>query len=357
MSELRDILEESVSRLFDDFVTRETLEAAESGVWPEPLWSALTESGLTRPLVAESQGGAGASWHDAFVIIKAAGRSAAPVPLPETILAGWLLGRSGMDIPDGPMTIAGTGAAPLPRLSRENGGWRISGVLPAVPWGATAGHVVLTASHDGETRLTLADTSDATCQPDRNTAREPRDQLSFDTAPVEVLAADVAADDGIGLYGAMIRAAQMAGAIEHTLAAGVQYANDRVQFGRPIAKFQAIQHQLATLAALSAQATLAAESAFRAADRRDPRFEIACAKVIAGEAAGAAAAIAHQVHGAIGFTYEHSLHFATRRLWSWRPEFGGDSRWAEELGRSVAARGGDALWSDLTQRQSAGAAE
>jgi acyl-CoA dehydrogenase len=357
MSELRDILEDTVTRLFDDFVTRETLEASETGVWPEPLWTALTESGLTRPLVAESQGGAGASWHDTFVIIKAAGRFAAPVPLPETILAGWLLGRSGMDIPDGPLTIAAGGTAPLPSLTRQKDGWRVSGALPAVPWGAAAGHVVFTANHDGETRLALAETADAACQTDRNTAREPRDRLDFDAAPVELLAPEAATGDAIGLYGAMMRAAQMAGAVERALAEGVQYANDRVQFGRPIAKFQAIQHQLATLAALSAQATLAAESAFRAADRRDPRFEIACAKVIAGEAAVAAAAIVHQVHGAIGFTYEHSLHFATRRLWSWRPEFGGESLWAEELGRMVAARGGDALWSDLTQRQSTGAPE
>ncbi len=357
MSELRDILEDTVTRLFGDLATRETLEAAENGDWPEALWTALTESGLTRPLVSESQGGAGAGWHDAFVIIKAAGRFAAPVPLPETILAGWLLDRSGMDIPDGPLTIACTDAAHTPTLSQRDGEWRISGDLPAVPWGADAGHVVSTAQHDGDSRLVLANTSDAACRPDRNTAREPRDRLSFASAPVTLLDRETAPKDGIALYGAMIRAAQMAGAVERTLAEAVQYANDRVQFGRPIAKFQAIQHQLATLAALSAQATLAAETAFRAADRRDPRFEIACAKVIAGEAAGAAAAIAHQVHGAIGFTYEHSLHFATRRLWSWRPEFGGESQWAEELGRTVAARGGDALWTDLTQRQSAGAAE
>jgi acyl-CoA dehydrogenase len=56
------------------------------------------------------------------------------------------------------------------------------------------------------------------------------------------------------------------------------------------------------------------------------------------------------VHGAIGFTYEHSLHFATRRLWSWRAEFGSESGWAVELGRRVAARGADALWSDITAR-------
>jgi acyl-CoA dehydrogenase len=77
---------------------------------------------------------------------------------------------------------------------------------------------------------------------------------------------------------------------------------------------------------------------------------VAVAKVRAGEAAGVGAGIAHQTHGAIGFTYEHSLHFATRRLWSWRAEFGSESAWARELGRAVAARGADALWSDLTAR-------
>jgi hypothetical protein len=56
------------------------------------------------------------------------------------------------------------------------------------------------------------------------------------------------------------------------------------------------------------------------------------------------------VHGAIGFTYEHSLHFLTRRLWSWRAEFGGESRWAIALGRQVVARGAGALWEELTAR-------
>src|SRR3546814_1067112 len=62
------------------------------------------------------------------------------------------------------------------------------------------------------------------------------------------------------------------------------------------------------------------------------------------------ASIAHQVHGAIGFTYEHALHFATRRLWSWRAEFGAESHWAELLGRAAIRRGADRLWPDLTAR-------
>jgi acyl-CoA dehydrogenase len=74
------------------------------------------------------------------------------------------------------------------------------------------------------------------------------------------------------------------------------------------------------------------------------------AKVRVGEAAGAGCSIAHQTHGAIGFTYEHSLHFSTRRLWSWRAEFGAEGVWAAELGRRAAARGADQLWADVTAR-------
>ena len=95
---------------------------------------------------------------------------------------------------------------------------------------------------------------------------------------------------------------------------------------------------------------LAAEQAFRAAEKGDPGFEVSAAKIRVGEAAGVSAGLVHQVHGAIGFTYEHSLHFATRRLWSWRAEFGSESAWAIELGRRVAARGADNLWNDLTER-------
>jgi acyl-CoA dehydrogenase len=142
----------------------------------------------------------------------------------------------------------------------------------------------------------------------------------------------------------------MAGGLEYLLAQTVRYASERKQFGRAIGSFQAIQHQLALLAGHTAAAGIAAASAFRAADRGDAAFEIAVAKVRTGEAAGLGAGIAHQCHGAIGFTYEHSLHFATRRLWSWRAEFGAESHWAAEIGRRVAERGGDGLWTYITAR-------
>ena len=58
--------------------------------------------------------------------------------------------------------------------------------------------------------------------------------------------------------------------------------------------------------------------------------------------------LSHAVHGAIGFTYEHSLHFFTKRLWSWRDEFGNEAEWGLMLGRHIAERGADHFWFDLT---------
>jgi acyl-CoA dehydrogenase len=128
----------------------------------------------------------------------------------------------------------------------------------------------------------------------------------------------------------------------------VQYAQDRVQFGRPIAKFQAIQHNLAVLASQAAAAGAAAEIAAEAVADGIRIPAIAAAKTRAGEAAGIGAGIAHQVHGAIGFTYEHRLHFFTKRLWAWRDEYGSESEWSGRLGQHMAAAGADRLWAEIT---------
>jgi acyl-CoA dehydrogenase len=80
-------------------------------------------------------------------------------------------------------------------------------------------------------------------------------------------------------------------------------------------------------------------------------FSAAVAKVRCGEAATRATGIAHQVHGAIGFTHDHALHFATRRLWAWREEFGSDAWWAQRLGRAAIQARGPAFWPSVTQRR------
>jgi acyl-CoA dehydrogenase len=352
MSELGELLAPTVTRLFGDLVTKELIEAAEKGAWPDALWGALEEGGLTLPVVPEAAGGAGGTWADAYVVVRAAGKHAAPVPLAETIVAGWLLSQAGLEVPLGPLTLAPVREGERLRLTRSGGQWRVSGTVTGLPWGAAAGHVVLAAEGDDGPMVALVGQGAGRVTVDRNLAREPRDTLAFDAAPVVAATRAVTRTtaEAVIVLGAMVRAAQMAGALESLLEQSVRYVTERKQFGRPLATFQAIQHNLAVLAGHVAAAGIAADNAFHAADRGDATFEVAVAKVRAGEAAGVGAGIAHQAHGAIGFTYEHSLHFSTRRLWSWRAEFGSESRWAVRLGRDVAAAGADRLWSDLTTR-------
>ena len=79
-------------------------------------------------------------------------------------------------------------------------------------------------------------------------------------------------------------------------------------------------------------------------------FEIAAAKLRANMAVAPATTIAHQVHGAIGFTLEHPLHHFTQRLFAWRSEFGNDRYWSTILGNTLRGLGGAGLWPFLTAR-------
>jgi acyl-CoA dehydrogenase len=348
--EMRTMLNDVASRLFTDLVTPELITEAERGEWPTALWRAVEENGLTLPLLPESKGGAGTTWFDAFVLVAAAGRHAAPIPFAETIVASWLLAESGLGVPEGPLTIAPAGADERLTLERAGDGTRVHGTANRVPWGASAEHVVVIGDVGGTPTVGLVARGAARAEAGKNLALEPRDTLTFDGTPAVASAPTTLAVDAVRVYGAMVRAAQMAGALQGALALAVKYVTERKQFGRAIGSFQAIQHQLALLAGHTAAASIAAEHAFRAADRGDARFEIGCAKARVGEAAGLGASIAHQVHGAIGFTYEHSLHFLTRRLWSWRAEFGAEAFWNAEVGRATAARGADQFWSFVTSR-------
>ena len=182
---------------------------------------------------------------------------------------------------------------------------------------------------------------------DRNYAGEPRDSFRLDGVSVTAIGEGGSRDD-LHFDGALFRAAQMAGAMERVLDMTVAYAKERAQFGRTISKFQAVQQQIARLAGEAAAASAASHAAGDARSLGPARFETACAKLRAGEAAGEVAAIAHQVHGAVGFTHEYHLHFLTRRLWSWRDEFGSEAEWNRMNGRAIAAAGADHIWATLS---------
>jgi acyl-CoA dehydrogenase len=224
-------------------------------------------------------------------------------------------------------------------------GTTVRGELRRVPWArSAAGVAVLTGTH-----VVLLDPATAALTEGTNLAEEPRDTLAVDGAAA---APDGAAAE-LRLRAALGRAQLLAGAARGALAAAVRYAGERVQFGRPIGRFQAVQQQLALAAGEVAAASAAAAAAARVAGDAGfaapaTRLAVAAAKSRTGEAAGAVARIAHQVHGAIGFTREHDLRLWTTRLWAWRDEDGSDAEWNAELGATVLTAGPHGLWPLIT---------
>jgi acyl-CoA dehydrogenase len=143
----------------------------------------------------------------------------------------------------------------------------------------------------------------------------------------------------------LFRSLLIAGAAQRALDLTVTYVKEREQFGRPLARFPTVQQELARMAgevALIAAATQAAVAAERAAVVAEPAVTagdtvsaVLAAKAEASHCAGIVAAIAHQLHGAIGTTEEHRLRLTTTRLWSWRDEDGSEAECFAELGAAA----------------------
>ena len=346
------IITDTATKIFQDLCEADTVNKAEKGEWPTALWDALEESGLPLTWVSDEYGGAGAELADGFAVLRVAGRFAAPVPLAETLLAGWLLAEAKIAAPSGPMTVAPVYEDGNITVGADG---KLSGRARQIPFARDAAHIAVMATRAGESVVALVDAKGVTINPGAGLSGEPRDTVSFDGATaIDVQRAPGLDPAKLTLFAAAARAQQMAGALERILEQSVQYSLDRSQFGRPIAKFQAVQQNLAALAGEVAAASTAADGAAEAIAEHGmgsdiTAAQVAIAKLRVGDAAGSGAAIAHQVHGAMGFTYEHTLHHSTRRLWSWREEFGNETLWAERLGRMVAAAGADALWPFVTR--------
>jgi len=322
------------------------------------LWGALDELGVTRLTLPEDAGGSGGGWPEAAALLLAAGEAAAPIPLAETdLLAGWLLHAAGLPVPtDGPLAAA-AGELTL-RAGPGSDELIVIGSVPRVGWARWSRRVaVLATGGDGrDLALSLDPASPGVSIAEgTNVAGEPRDTIELDT--VVALSDTAVAPDGarelLARRAALARALLLAGAAATALNLSLRYAGERVQFGRHIAAFQAVQQQLALAGAELAAIRAAVDAAVRIAATDGlggPRaaLAVAVAKARAGEGAGVIARIAHQVHGAIGFTEEHSLQLATTRLWAWRDEDGDDTHWNAHVARAALAAGPAGLWPLLT---------
>jgi len=348
MNEQRAMLAETVDRLFGELMAGGMPEADSDACvdW----WRRIEELGLTDVFLPESAGGFGGGWADACVVFNMLGLHALPLPLGETLIARKLLQEAGITAPAGMMSIAVCADAEV-QLGEGSTGLLLSGTLTDVPWGGAAQWLAVAARwHDEEQLVLLAGDQCKLARRRHNEADEPRDSMVVQGASVIASAPVPDCMENMQLFAALLRSAQIAGALEASLEMTVEYVNQREQFGRPLSKFQALQHQLALLAEEAAAVKCAAQAASRCADQGDARFEIAAAKLRANRAVGEATSIAHQTHGAIGFTREHHLHFWTQRLWSWRSEYGNDRYWSNLLGKLVLQEGAANFWQNLTAR-------
>jgi acyl-CoA dehydrogenase len=335
----RELLRDTVGEMLAGHCTPERVAAAASTGWDGGLWQVLQGAGLTLAGTPEEAGGSGGDLAAAADIAVAAGAAAAPVPLAETLAAGMLLARGGLTVPPGPLTLAVAPGPPGAALRR-------------VPYGRLATTVAAGSGEDGDWLAVLA--TPAVVRPGRNLAGEPRDEV--DPGPdAEVHHAP----PGTARYARqtlrLFRALLIAGAAGRALDLTVTYVREREQFGRPLARFPTVQQELARMAgevALIGAATQAAVAECSAAGRPaaahhpagggDPAAAGAVSAVLAAKAqasssAGIVAAIAHQLHGAIGTTEEHRLRLTTTRLWSWRDEDGPEAACFAELGRAALA--------------------
>lgn len=357
-SQLQTMIADSVERLFAEQISPELLAQFDAGHAASDLWQHVVQHGLPAALAVEDGGGSAANWLEISPILRAIGYWSAPLALSETMLASMLLSRASLTLPEGPITLIQTGRLGSIELSADG---RLNGHAYNVPWGRTSRWAVV-ADTDGQVALVDLHQASISLEPGSNFAGEERDTVHFTHAAVHAVGrvqiADV--DEPVWLFGALMRACMLVGALESSLDKAVDYANQRMQFGKAIGKFQAVQQQLAQMAGGIGAARMATQVALRSAceaaqaepgSRSTLAFDVAVAKVCAGEAATLAASVTHQVHGAIGFTHEHTLHFSSRRLWSWRDEFGSDTQWAEVLGRAAIAAGGEGFWAGLTERR------
>jgi acyl-CoA dehydrogenase len=343
----RSLLISTADRIFASITGTRDGPQSTSIVWRDRDWAAVEDAGLTLALVPEHKGGFGMEMPDALLVVRSVGMFALPLPLPETMIANWLISHAGITPRSGALSIATGDRNDRLRIARDGDGWRVSGVLHRVPWARWVDGVVAIA--DDGIHLAQIPRSRFQVKDGENLAGEPRDTVTVN---------DCLGDNEIGTLspsdlsylpylrraGAAVRSIAIAGALTRLLEITTQYAVDRVQFGKSIGRFQVIQQYLAVMAGQAAAAAAAADIAAEALSNDLSPIHVAIAKVRTAEAVRVAASFAHQIHGAMGITQEYSLHPITRRLWSWRDEFGGDVEWAKVIGRQVVAGGGEGMW-------------
>ena len=318
LTDLRNLVDDIGVRSFDAAVGRRRLPDA----FDSTAWGRLEAAGLTR-LGSNPDSGGGPV--EVAVVLRALARHAVTVPLAETdVLACWLAGKAGLDVPEsGPLTLATT--------------------LDAVPYAADSAAVVIALGDGDAVRVAVRPPAELSITKGHNAGGEPRDTVTIDLPAAGFVTVEGAGAELIR-RGAWARCIQAVGALDAAVEYSVAHTREREQFGRPLSAFQSVQHMLAGMAGEVERARAATNLAVSAVsahgfDSPQADYAITVAKVTLGRVVPAVVRDAHQLHGAIGVTIEHRLWLATQRARSWIDEFGDTAGHARRLGRMALSAG------------------
>ncbi|MFE5299529.1 acyl-CoA dehydrogenase [Streptomyces sp. NPDC056632] len=310
---------------------RKLLDAPDAG--RPAYWDGAARQGLLGIHLPEERGGGGGDLVDLAVVLEEAGRALLPGPYLPSVLAGELLHRAGR-AEEAAVVAAGEriaavalGAGTLTAV-RTDGGYALDGATPPILGGAGADLLVLAAATaDGTVWLVVdADTL----------AVRPHDSADPTRPTAEVTADGVLVPAGrqlTGLDSALVRdlaavllAADACGTAARAVDAAAEHARTRVQFGKPIGRFQGVKHLCADMLVRLEQARALAWDAARAAREEDPGVRTLTASLAAATALDTAYGCAKdciQILGGIGFTWEHDAHLHLRRALVARQLLGG----------------------------------
>jgi acyl-CoA dehydrogenase len=314
--ELFDTLDRQLSESCTPAVVRQILAGAEA----VELWQSVESSGFLDTLVPESAGGAGLGWHDAWGVLFAAGRHGMPFPFAQTMFARACLSAFNVPTPVGAVAVAG-------QTTLDAAGaidaWQVVG-------GRFAPHTLV---QQGQTVYLLASKS-ASLSPIGD-IRGFDAHMHWDAAALKSAVVGSLPEGTLGQGLALALAVQIAGAADRVFEMTLSYSNDRVQFGKPIGRFQAVQQQITEMAERVYGVRMASQLGCRATDWQLDPMIVALAKSQTSAAASRIANLAHAVHGAIGVTHEYDLQLYTRPLYEWSLAGGGAGYWSAQLGRAA----------------------
>ncbi len=347
MNDFKEMIYDGTHRLFDDFLAWDELKKYEKQIWHEDLWSEFQKLGFTNIFNSDDKGGIDASWTDAHIILKASGYHGVPLPIGESIASNWFASRNGMALPSGHWAITGG------RIDIDEKLNKVRFQELDVAWGRFAKQLL----HINDQRITLIELDKETSvEKQVNLANEPRDKISGQGTVIESVETNLATEP-LRWIGSLVRSCQIAGGAGQALDLSLKYSKDREQFGRSLAKFQTIQNYLADLAGLAAALDAISIAAANDLDinglseKSRAKITLAAAKCRTSEGVERVTRLSHQIHGAIGFTYEYGLHFYTKRLWSWRDEYGSAVEWGNFLGDIAFNNSKENIWPLVTNEE------